>query len=134
MRIHNMTLETIDTLILRLACGFTSMVLLLLFLLLPIGFDTCFAQESQPRMFSSPGEASDALFHAAQKEDEPALEAILGAGKEVTSSSDEEQDKLEREEFSKKISGMHPSSPRTRRKHGSVHRRRKLVLPDTVDL
>ena len=52
-------------------------------------------------------EASDALFQAAQKEDEPALEAILGAGKEVTSSSDEVEDKLEREQFSQKYQEMH---------------------------
>jgi hypothetical protein len=83
------------------------MVLLLLFLLLLISFDTCFAQESQPRTFSSPGEASEALFQAAQKDDEPALEAILRAGKEVTSSSDEAEDKLEREQFSKKYQEMH---------------------------
>ena len=61
-----------------------------------------FAQESQPKTFSSAGEASDALFQAAQNEDEQALETILGAGKEVTSSSDEIQDKLEHEQFSQK--------------------------------
>jgi hypothetical protein len=102
-----MALETIDSLIVKLASGFVSTVLLLLFLLF-IGFDTLsFAQESQPRTFSSPGEASDALFQAAQKEDEPALEAILGAGTEVTSSGDEEEDKLEREQFSGKYQEMH---------------------------
>jgi len=107
MRTHNMTVETIDTLVLRLACGFPFMVLLLLLLLLLIGFDTCFAQDSQPRTFSSPGEATDALFQAAQKDDESALEAILGAGKEVTSSGDEEEDRLEREQFSQKYQEMH---------------------------
>jgi hypothetical protein len=81
MRIHNITLETIDTLILRLACVFTSVVLLLLFLPLLIGFDTCFAQESQSRMFSSPGQASDALFRAAQKENEPAWKLSSDQGK-----------------------------------------------------
>jgi hypothetical protein len=58
-------------------------------------------------MFSSAAEASKALFQAAQKEDEQALEAILGAGREVTSSSDEVEDKLEREQFSKKYQEMH---------------------------
>ena len=106
-RPNNMTLETLETFTVRLACGFASTVLLLLFLSLVIGFaSTSFAQESQSRMFSSPGEASDALFQAAQKEDEPALEAILG-DKEVTSSSDEEEDKLEHEQFSKKYQEMH---------------------------
>ena len=46
MRKHNMTVETIDTFILRLAFGFTSMVLLLLFPLIAIGFCTLsFAQK-----------------------------------------------------------------------------------------
>jgi hypothetical protein len=40
MRKHNMTVETIDTFILRLAFGFTSTVLLLLFLLIVTGFST----------------------------------------------------------------------------------------------
>jgi hypothetical protein len=42
-----------------------------------------------------------------RNKDEPALEAILGAGKEVTSSSDEEEDKLEREQFCQKYQEMH---------------------------
>jgi hypothetical protein len=109
MRTNNRKLETFT---LRLACGFASTVLFLLLvglLLLAAGFaGSSFAQESpQPKTFSSPGEASEALFQAAQKEDEPALEAILGAGKEVTSKSDEVEDKLEREQFSKKYQEMH---------------------------
>ena len=35
------------------------------------------------------------------------MEAILGAGKEVTSSSDEVEHKLEREQFSQKCQEMH---------------------------
>lgn len=69
----------------------------------PLGF----CQTSQPKTFSSPGEASNALFQAVQNEDEQAVEAILGAGKEVTSSSDEVEDKLERERFSQKYQEMH---------------------------
>jgi hypothetical protein len=106
MRANNMTLETTETFIVRLAWGFASAAILLLFVLLVAGTSS-FAQESRPRTFSSPGEATDALFQAAQKADEPALEAILGAGKEVTSSNDEEEDKLEREQFSKKYQEMH---------------------------
>jgi hypothetical protein len=46
MRKHNMTVETIDTFILRLALGFTSTVLLLLCLLIVTGFFTLsFAQK-----------------------------------------------------------------------------------------
>ncbi len=65
------------------------------------------AQKSGPKTFSSPGEASSALFQAVQNGDEEAVETILGAGKEVTSSSDEIEDKLERERFSEKYQEMH---------------------------
>jgi hypothetical protein len=65
------------------------------------------AQKTEPKTFSSPGEASNALFQAVQNGDEEALERILGAGKEVTSSSDETEDKLERERFSQKYQEMH---------------------------
>jgi Protein of unknown function (DUF2950) len=108
MRTNNMKLETFTV---RLAWGFASTVVLLLLvglLLLVAGLaGSSFAQDSQPRTFSSPAEASDALFQAAQKENEPALEAILGAGKEVTSSSDEVEDTLEREQFRQKYEEMH---------------------------
>lgn len=59
------------------------------------------------KSFSSPGEGSNALFQAVQNGDEEAVERILGAGKEVTSSSDEIEDKLERERFSQKYQEMH---------------------------
>ena len=52
------------------------------------------AQKSGPETFSSPWEASSTLFQAVQNNDEEALERILGAGKEVTSSSDAIEDKL----------------------------------------
>src|SRR5207237_1731666 len=66
-----------------------------------------FGQRSGPKTCSTPGEASNALFQAVKNEDEQALEAILGAGKEVTSSSDEVEDKLERERFGQKYQEMH---------------------------
>jgi hypothetical protein len=66
-----------------------------------------FAQQSKPKTFSSPQEASSALFRALQNEDEQALESILGGGKEVTSSGDEVEDQLEREKFRKKYQEMH---------------------------
>jgi hypothetical protein len=101
----------LETLKVRLAWLFGATVLLLLLvglLLLVAGFaESSFAQESQPKKFASAGGATNALFEAAQKEDEQALEAILGAGKEVTSSSDEVEDKLEREQFTKKYQEMH---------------------------
>jgi Protein of unknown function (DUF2950) len=112
MRTNDMKFETSEKIVLGVAWGFVSSVLLLLLvglLLLVMGIaGASFAQESsQPRTFSSPGEACDALFQATQKEDESALEAILGAGKEVTSSSDDVDDRLERERFSQKYQEMH---------------------------
>src|SRR6266481_3749212 len=65
------------------------------------------AQKSGRETFSSPWKATGALFQAVQNSDEEALERILGAGKEVTSSSDEIEDKLERERFSQKYQEMH---------------------------
>ena len=67
----------------------------------------CLGQTSQPKTFPSPTEASIALFQAVQNKDEQALEAILGAGKQVTSSGDEVEDELEREQFSQKYLEMH---------------------------
>jgi Protein of unknown function (DUF2950) len=64
-------------------------------------------QASQPKTFASPAEAAAALFQAVQNEDEKGVEAILGAGKEVTSSRDEVEDKLEREQFRQKYQEMH---------------------------
>jgi hypothetical protein len=101
MRTKHMKLETLEV---RLAW----VVVFTVLLLLVVGYaGSGFAQEPRPKTFPSPVEASDALFQAAQHEDEQALEAILGAGKEVTSSSDEVEDKLERERFSQKYQEMH---------------------------
>jgi hypothetical protein len=66
-----------------------------------------FAQQSAPKTFVSAGEACSALFHAVEKDDEQALQSILGAGKEITSSSDEIEDKLERDGFVQKYQEMH---------------------------
>jgi diketogulonate reductase-like aldo/keto reductase len=66
-----------------------------------------FAQQSTPKMFASAGDASNALFQAAQSDDEQALQAILGAGKEITSSRDDIEDKLERDGFVQKYQEMH---------------------------
>lgn len=110
MHTDHMTLERNERFIGKLACGFAAgILLLLLFLLLfVVGFaDSSFAQDAKPRTFSSAGEATNALFEAAKKEDEPALEAILGAGKDVTSSGDDVEDKLEHEQFSRKYQEMH---------------------------
>jgi Protein of unknown function (DUF2950) len=111
MRANHMDLEALETFTVRLAFGFASTVLLMLLLLaflLVAGFaDSSFAQDTQPKRFSSAGEAANTLFEAAQKQDEQALEAILGAGRDVTSSGDEVNDKLEREQFTQKYQEMH---------------------------
>ena len=65
------------------------------------------AQAAQPKTYSSPAEACDALVQAVQAGDEKALESILGVGKEVTSSNDEVEDQLEREQFKQKYQEMH---------------------------
>jgi hypothetical protein len=108
MYTNNLKLETFAV---RFARGFTSIIIFLLLVglvLLVSGLaGASFAQDAQPRTFSSAAEAADALFQAVQKEDEPALESILGAGKEVASSSDDVNDKLEREQFGKKYQEMH---------------------------
>src|SRR5258708_39919148 len=86
---------------LRVGCGLACAVLLLMG-----GIGSRFAQNVQPRTFSSPAEASNALFEAAQKQDEAGLEAILGAGKEVAPSSGEAAGQLESEQFTKKYQEM----------------------------
>lgn len=76
-------------------------------LLLVTNSQSGLAEESEPKTFASPAEACKALVQAVQASDEKALESILGVGKEVTSSNDEVEDKLEREQFSKKYQEMH---------------------------
>jgi hypothetical protein len=102
MRTTNLTLKA--TLRPRLA-GMAAMAALTL---LVLGYaQSSSAQESQLRTFSSPAEAAQALFQAVDSENEQAVEAIVGAGREVTSSSDDVEDKLEREQFCKKYKEMH---------------------------
>ena len=110
MRTNHKRLEAFETFNLKLAYGFASTVLalFLLGLLFLVGFATSsFAQDAQPRMFATPGAAVEALFQTTQQQDEHALEGILGAGKQVTSSGDDVQDKLEREQFAQKYQEMH---------------------------
>jgi hypothetical protein len=83
-------------------------VALAAFPLLEVGYARIgFAQTSGPKTFSSPGDACNALFQAVKNDDEQAVGAILGADKEVTSSSDAMEDKLEHERFSQKYQEMH---------------------------
>jgi hypothetical protein len=87
---------------------FASLVALLgLSLFVVAGAPAALAQASTLRTFSSPTQALSALVQATDNDDESALEAILGIGKDVTSSGDGVQDKLEREQFCKKYREMH---------------------------
>lgn len=110
MQTNTMKLEALETSAMKVAHRFASAILLLLALalLLAVGFvDTSLAQNAQPETFASAGEAASALFEAAKKDDDHALEAILGGGKDVTSSGDQVEDKLEHEQFSEKYQQMH---------------------------
>ncbi len=109
MRTNDMKLEALVISIARLTGGAASgLLLLILNLVLVMSFaNSSMAQEPRARTFSSPTEAVSALVQAAHAGDEPTLEAILGADKEITSSSDEEQDKLEHDQFCKKYQEMH---------------------------
>jgi len=101
MRTENLRVRTFTS-------RFAGMVAMAIFPMLLAGWARpVFAQTSATRTFSSAGEACHALFQAAQKSDERELEAILGTEKEVISSGDEIEDKLEREQFSQKYQEMH---------------------------
>lgn len=65
------------------------------------------AQPSATKAFPSAEAAAAALFQAAQNGDERRLEAILGSGKDITSSGEEVEDKQEREQFAEKYQEMH---------------------------
>jgi hypothetical protein len=66
-----------------------------------------FAQKPDQSAFASPDKAAQALFVAVQSDDEQALMHILGGKKEVVSSDDEIQDKMDREQFAHKYAEMH---------------------------
>jgi hypothetical protein len=111
---NKMNLESHETFVMKLACGSltTMLVLLMSGMLLVFGLAEPYsARAAQPqtpsRTFATPGEAASALFDAAQKQDEQALEAILCAGKDVTSTGDVAEDKLEHEQFTQKYQEMH---------------------------
>jgi hypothetical protein len=83
-----------------------SMLFSIIFPLVMLGYARpSFAQA--PKRFASAADASNALFQAVQSDDEQALQGILGGGKEITSSSDDIEDKLERDGFVQKYQQMH---------------------------
>ena len=87
------------------------------FALLVLGYARfSLAQDLALKTFASPDEACKALFQAVQSDDEQSLQAIVGAGKEVTSSSDDLEDKLERDGFVQKYQEMQKQRPTGPRK------------------
>jgi hypothetical protein len=66
-----------------------------------------FAQQPTSRTFPSTTEAAQSLFQAVQRNDEAAIESIVGGSTDLTSSSDEMQDRVERDMFVKKYQEMH---------------------------
>lgn len=61
----------------------------------------------QAATFASAADATHALVQAVQRRDESALENVLGAGPDVTSSGDASADALERDQFLRKFQEMH---------------------------
>jgi hypothetical protein len=85
----------------------TSIAASAIFALVMSQADTASAQPVELKTFPSAGEASLALYRAVENHDEPAIEAILGAGTEVTSTTDDDDDKAERRQFCEKYEEMH---------------------------
>ncbi len=83
-------------------------VALALLALLSTGYArSCLAQSPVEETFSSPEQGAHALAQAVQDGDERVIMRILGGGKELVSSDDAVQDKLDRERFVQKYEQMH---------------------------
>jgi hypothetical protein len=67
----------------------------------------CEAQQASQRTFPSAEEASHALFVAVEADAMGAVAQILGQNDELTSSSDADQDKVDRAQFVRKYREMH---------------------------
>lgn len=68
----------------------------------------CLGQQQGQKIFTSPDEASKALYTAAQNNDEKAMLDVLGPqGKEIVSSGDEAMDAENRANFVKRYEEMH---------------------------
>ncbi|MCU1301007.1 MAG: hypothetical protein JWQ87_1291 [Candidatus Sulfotelmatobacter sp.] len=60
MRTNNMTLAKFETFVVRLACGFASVVFLLLVLLIAVGFaESSLARESEPNKLGFPAKPAN---------------------------------------------------------------------------
>ena len=79
MRTNNMKLESHETFVMKLACAFATTRLLLLMsgMLLVFGFaKPSYAQAAQTKTFATPAEAANALYEAAQKDEEQAVSSV----------------------------------------------------------
>jgi Protein of unknown function (DUF2950) len=95
------TIEAVQRLRLKTTIAFAT-------ILLVVGAGALsYAQKSTPETFASAEEASHALFVAVQSDNQQALMQILGGRKELVSSNDEIEDKIEREQFVGKYREMH---------------------------
>src|SRR5260370_42603052 len=65
------------------------------------------AEQSAALTFPSAAEASQSLFQAVQRNDEPAITNILGGPTDLTSSHDPGKDKVDREMFVQKYQEIH---------------------------
>jgi len=63
--------------------------------------------QTQQKTFASAEQASQALYEAVLNEDDRAARGILGAARELTSTGNDEEDKLDRERFAEKYREMH---------------------------
>jgi hypothetical protein len=63
--------------------------------------------QTQQKTFASAEQASQALYEAVLNEDDRAVRGILGAAPELTSTGNDEEDKLDRERFAEKYREMH---------------------------
>lgn len=63
--------------------------------------------QTQPKTFVSAMQASQALYEAVQNKDDHAVQAILGAAPELTSTGNHDEDQIEHERFAQKYQEMH---------------------------
>jgi Protein of unknown function (DUF2950) len=101
MPVANMSSEMLKSGLLGLVSGIGLSALAIIFA------PSTFAQEPGQENFASAEQATNALFVAAQHNDEQAIIKILGGGKDSVSSGDEIEDKHELEQFAQKYQEMH---------------------------
>lgn len=89
------------------AFRFTATATVALAILIASCTPSSLAQEPAQQTFPSAEAASHALFLAAQTGNEQTMVHILGGGKDLVSSGDQAEDKIDREQFAEKYQQMH---------------------------